>query len=363
MGKPGTVEQDALPKGGMSMMYPFKNLVFEGGGVKGIAYVGALQELESRQIVEKIKRVGGTSAGAINAVLVALGCNLKETQKILMELNFNNFLDDSWGILRDTGRLIHEYGWYKGDFFKNWIGTLVREKTGNENSTFNDLKNQGLLDLYLIGTNLSTGFSEVFSFEHAPRMRVADAVRISMSIPLFFAAVRNMRQDVYVDGGVFNNYPIKLFDREKYLESQDIPSHVRTPEYYEEDNRTRPETSSPYVYNKETLGFRLDSGEEIAVFRDGAEPQHRKIDDFFDYLGALLKAILNVQENQHLHSDDWHRTIYVNTLGVGTTDFDLPDAKKRALVKEGSKATKAYFEWYDKFDPKDPPKNHPDYKD
>ncbi len=209
------------------MAYPFKNLIFEGGGVKGVAYVGALQELETRQIMSQIKRVGGTSAGAINAVLLSIGFTLKETQKILMTLDFNNFMDDSWGIVRDTNRLISEFGWYKGDFFKEWIGALIREKTGNENSTFNDLNNQDCLDLYLIGTNLSTGFSEVFSVEHTPRMRVADAVRISMSIPLFFASVRTMRNDNYVDGGVFNNYPIKLFDREKYVHKKDRPKLAR----------------------------------------------------------------------------------------------------------------------------------------
>jgi NTE family protein len=312
--------------------------------------------------MKNIKRVGGTSAGAINAVLLALGYTLKDTQKILMELNFNNFMDDSWGIIRDSKRLLSEFGWYKGDFFKGWIGDRIREKTGNENSTFNDLKNQGFLDLYLIGTNLSTGYSEVFSVEHTPRMRVVDAVRISMSIPLFFTSVRDFRNDVYVDGGVFNNYPIKLFDREKYIRDADRAKHARITKYYEKENKSKPKTSSSYVYNKETLGFRLDSHQEIAVFRDGAEPQHKKIGDFFDYIVALFKAILNVQENQHLHSDDWSRTIYINTIGVGTTEFGLSDPKKRKLVKEGLDATDAYFNWYDKFDPKDPPKNHPDYK-
>jgi NTE family protein len=345
------------------MGYPFKNLIFEGGGVKGIAYVGALQELEKRQIMKNIIRVGGTSAGAINAVLLATHYTLKETQKVLTDLNFNNFMDDSWGFLRDTDRLIREFGWYKGDFFRDWMGNLIREKTGNQHSTFNDLRNMGFLDLYLIGANLSTGFSEVFSAEHTPRMRVVDAARISMSIPLFFAAVRNFRRDVYVDGGVFSNYPIKLFDREKYIDPSDLQTHARRPEYYKRDNEAKPKTSSPYVYNKETLGFRLDSKQEIAMFRDGGEPQHKQIDDFFDYIGALFESILNVQENQHLHSDDWQRSIYINTLGIKATDFQLPEAQKRKLVKEGSEATRRYFEWYDLFDPTDPPKNHPDFQD
>ena len=345
------------------MAYAFKNLIFEGGGVKGIAYVGAIRELENRQIMKNIKRVGGTSAGAINAVLLALGYTLEDTQKILMELDFKNFMDDSWGAIRDSNRLITEFGWYKGDFFKGWIGNLIREKTGNENSTFNDLKNKGFLDLYLVGTNLSTGFSEVFSNEHTPRIRVVDAVRISMSIPLFFASVRDFRNDVFVDGGVFNNYPIKLFDREKYIDAADRAKNARKTNYYKKENKNKPKTSSSYVFNKETLGFRLDSGQEIAVFRDGAEPQREKIDDFFDYIGALFRAILNVQENQHLHSDDWCRTIYINTIGVGTTEFGLDDQKKKKLAAEGKKATEDYLNWYDKLDPATPPVNHPDFKD
>ncbi len=48
------------------MNYPFRKLVFEGGGVKGIAYVGAMEILEENQILQNIHRVGGTSAGAIN---------------------------------------------------------------------------------------------------------------------------------------------------------------------------------------------------------------------------------------------------------------------------------------------------------
>ena len=48
---------------------------------------------------------------------------------------------------------------------------------------------------------------------------------------------------------------------------------------------------------------------------------------------------------------------------VGTTEFDLDDPKKRKLVREGKKATEAYFEWYDQLDPQNSPKNHPDFKD
>ena len=90
------------------MSYPFRNLVFVGGGVKGIAYVGAMNVLETEGILKNITRVGGTSAGSINAVLFAAGFSNQETLRILSKLDFNVFKDDSWGVLRDMNRLKDE---------------------------------------------------------------------------------------------------------------------------------------------------------------------------------------------------------------------------------------------------------------
>jgi NTE family protein len=333
------------------MVYHFKNLVFEGGGVKGIAYLGAMKVMQEKGILPNIKRVGGTSAGAINATLFALGYKLDEQRRILKKLDFNNFMDDSWGLVRDTERLINKFGWYKGDFFHQWISGLVNNKLKNPNATFRDLEAAGQPDLYVYGTNLSSHYGEVFSKEHTPSTRIADAVRISMSIPLFFAAFRNARNDAYVDGGVLNNYPVKIFDREKYIEEADRAKVGIETKYYKEENQKfmkKHPNSSRYVYNMETLGFRLDSKQEIGVFRDGAEPVHNDIKDFFDYIKALVSTIMESQLNSHLHSDDWQRTIYIDTLGVGTTDFDLSEAMKSKLEQSGRAGATAYFDWYEK---------------
>lgn len=344
------------------MRYPFRNLVFEGGGVKGIAYAGAMEVLEAKGILPNIRRVGGTSAGALNAVLFGLGYSNEETKEILKSLNFKNFLDDSWGLALDIHRLLSDFGWYKGDFFRNWISELIRQKAGNGESTFKDIEEQreekGFKEIYMIGTNLSTHLAEVFSPENTPQMVLADAVRISMSIPLFFAAKRSLRGDVYVDGGVLDNYPIKMFDRKKYLEVRDFRAHSREPKYYKKHNSALKKMGkeiSPYVYNKETLGFRLDSEREIGIFRDHAEPLANKVDDFFSYGWNLIETIMEGQSTQHLHSDDWQRTIYIDTLGVKTTDFALADEKKEALVDSGRKRTQEYFDWYD--NPENKPAN------
>ncbi len=331
--------------------YHFQNLVFEGGGVKGIAYIGSLEELERREILPSIQRVGGTSAGAITAVLMGLNYSLKEIKDILWDLDFKNFLDDSWGMIRDTNRLLTQFGWYKGDYFRQWIGGLIREKTGNSDATFADIHalktRRDFRELYLLGTNISTGFSEIFSNEHTPRTCVADAIRISMSIPLFFRAIRSLRDDVYVDGGVLRNYPIKLFDREKYVSGQ----LARKTDYYDRINKKLAEIERPiskYVYNKQTLGFRLDAKEEISMFRDHAAPKHHEIKDIFDYIVRMVITMKDAQENYHLHSDDWQRTIYIDTLGVKTTDFNISDKKKQELIESGKRGTVDYFKWYDR---------------
>jgi NTE family protein len=148
-----------------------------------------------------------------------------------------------------------------------------------------------------------------------------------------------------------------LFDREKYVDDKAL---IKTPPYYQTHNdalKTQGREINPYVYNVETLGFRLDSAKEIAVFRDQAEPEHHKIDDFFSYVGALIGTVMETQSTQHLHSDDWQRTIYVDTLGVGTTDFDLSDERKAALAESGRTHTEKYFDWYD--DPANRPANRP----
>jgi NTE family protein len=345
------------------MSYGFRNLVFEGGGVKGIAYVGTMEVLEDRGILQNIDRVGGTSAGAINAVLTALNFSNDEVSDILGSLDFNNFMDDSWGVVRDLNRLKDEFGWYKGDFFRNWIAQLIEEKSGNANLTFKGLRDHSanFRDLYVCSTNLSTHFSEVFSAEHTPRMRIADAVRMSMSIPLFFAAVRRKPgNDLYVDGGVLRNYPIKLFDREKYVDADARSDFALRTGYYDDATASlvsRHPDSSPFIYNRQTLGFRLDSKAEISMFRDGAEPEHAEINDFFDYALNLINTMMDAELNRHLHSDDWQRSIYIDTLGVSTTDFDLSDAKKDELVKSGREGAENYFAWYD--DPENEVVNRP----
>ena len=341
------------------MSIQFRNLVFEGGGVKGVAYAGVMRALRLQGALEHIVRCGGTSAGAINALLFALGYDDDEQLEVMQAVDFRKFLDDDFGLLRDGLRLLKEFGWNRGEFFSGWIGGLIARKLGRADATFADLTRATGIELHVIGANLSTRFCEVFSHERHPDMPLAQAVRASMSLPLLFAAVRlGARRDVYVDGGVILNYPVKLFDRLKYIAPDERIYAARETEYYAEHNRDflaeRPE-SSPYVYNRQTLGLRLDTREQIALYRYGEPLEGKPVDGLAEYAKALVSTLLNVQENQHLHSDDWHRTVYIDTREVGTIDFDLSEKQKEMLIREGMLGVAEYFTWFE--DPTESPWN------
>ena len=190
----------------------------------------------------------------------------------------------------------------------------------------------------------------MFCNDKTPNVKVADAARVSMSIPLFFRAVNGINNDghIYVDGGLLDNYPIKVFDRASYVSKQ---KNERTTEYYEKTNKSLSKKYGEidrYVYNKETLGFRLDSKEEIEKFINPnmVMPVKNDIKSLFSYTKALVTTLIDFQNNVHLHSDDWQRTIYIDSLGVSSTDFSISDSKKKKLVESGIYHTQEYLKWY-----------------
>lgn len=314
----------------------FRNLVFEGGGVKGIAYGGALTELERKNILEKVERVAGTSAGAITALLIALGYSAKETSDIIANTPFNDFSDDDFGIVFDILRLIRKFGWHKGNEFYDWISRLVKEKLGKKDFTFGELHElagkNGFRELYVVGTNLSKQVSEVYSYETTPEMQIREAIRISMSIPIYFKSVKKS-DDVMTDGGVILNYAINIFDNEKYLNNKANGEEVGH------------KKGLGYVFNHETLGFRLDSESEIQYNKEGWKNVPAKINNIKDYSLALLGFMMESANKSHLHKNDWNRTVFLNTLGVKTTDFNLSKEKINALINEGEKGVIEHFKW------------------
>ena len=335
-------------------MSQFKNLVFEGGGVKGIAYSGALQVCEQQNLMPDIKRVAGTSAGAISAALVALGGSSQDVAEIVGGTKFREFMDDSFGVIRDMNRLIHDYGWDKGDAFSAWMQKQVYSLCQDSEITFAELAQKAagadhkFKELFVVGTNLSMQMPAVYSADTTPDFPVWEAVRISMSIPLFFAAIKHAPgSQIYVDGGVTWNYPLDLFDDKKYLVNQTAGV---TPDYDSVYD-------SNHIYNKETLGFRVDTADEIKAEKDSWRLPPVEINDFFDYAKALVGYMGDMANKLHLHKNDWHRTVILDAAGVKATQFDLSDDTVKMLVQNGVQGAANYFQWFNDPNATPPPIN------
>ena len=327
---------------------PYRNLVMEGGGIRGIAYGGALLELEQRGILRGLQRVGGTSAGAIQASLLAVGYSAQEIVDVVNATPVQRLNDGRFIFFGGSHRLVKQYGWYRGDEFATYLSELVARKTQRPNLTLGELhvlaqqQPARFRDLYTTGTNLTTQRVQVFSHETTPTMRVADAVRISMSIPLYFRAVlldaRNnvitgtpapgQPVQVLVDGGLLANYPIDLFDKLRYLPA----NFAGLPD------------ARGNIYNPETLGLRLDRAEQIPL--DTPTTGRRQlapydVKDFNSYMGALYTVAL---ENLNpLQPTDYRRTVSIDFLGFSPKIKRVTDVQKKQLMYSGRKGVQAFL--------------------
>lgn len=328
---------------------PYRNLVMEGGGIRGVAYGGALDELDKQGVLRGIERVGGTSAGAIQAALLALGYTPQEIVEEVNNTPIQRFNDGRWFFFGGSHRMRKQYGWYLGDALAGKIAALVARKTGKPNLTLGELHQLAqqqpgrFRDLYTTGTNLTLQRVQVFSYETNPNMRVADAVRISMSIPLYFRAVlldaqgnvvqgkpaKGQPVQVLVDGGVLANYPVDMFDKPRYLPA----GTTATPD------------ARGNVFNPQTLGLRLDRAEQVALDtlptgRQALAPY--EIHNFGSYVAALYNL---TEENLNpARPEDWSRTISINTEGVAPKIKRMSEAEKQLLMDSGRRGVQAYLQ-------------------
>lgn len=334
-----------------------KNLVFEGGGVWGIAYEGALGELERLGVLPHVERVAGASAGAITACLLAVGYEAPDIGRTLRETDFRDFKDEDLGYARDTARLLTEYGWYKGDRLKKWIRQRMRQQMRRVSEecgvsdpplarpTFGELaewrrelaaRGVRLPSLHVVGSNLSAQRRELYDAEETPSLRVEEGIRRSMSIPLFFACARGNARDVIVDGGLTWNYPVNLFDDTRYEPAEE---RAIEPHYV-------PEEESSRVFNRETLGFRLDTTKELEANLKDWSNEPLEIDNILRYSWALVAFIRAIANKVHLHKNDWSRTIFIDVgEEIGFTDFGVDEQGKNLLSERGAAGVRQYFEW------------------
>ena len=312
----------------------YTNLVLEGAGIRGVAYVGAIKELEQQHVLENINRVGGTSAGAIAALTLSLGYSSTEIEKIIYNTKLQKFNDGKFFFIGGISRMNKNYGWYRGNAFTKWLEEIIVAKTGNADITFQELHDQKFRDLYVTGTSLNQQKLIIFSFEQYPDMKIKDAVRISMSIPLYFEAVcidtaghvinrkqKNMYSDIMVDGGFTGNYPITLFD-----------------------TGSNTDGSVNRICNPATIGLRIDTQEQINFDQESKGLAPVEINGFKNYISAFYSYVIENLNRNQLTPEDWTRTVSISAIGISPKIRKLSVKEKDALIESGQIAMRDFLQ-------------------
>jgi len=309
---------------------PQINLVFEGGGVKGVGLVGALAVLEERGF--RVRHVAGASAGSIVAVLLAAGYSASELLTIAQTTGFKDLRDRDWvdriPLLGGPISIFKDHGIYEGDRLTEWMRGLLSERGIR---TFRDLSahSADARPEFRHGAQVIVSDLTDRSLLALPRdahklgvdpddLEVALAVRMSVSIPIFFEPVRfinprNGRQHVLVDGGLLSNFPVWLFDEEE-------------------------DAGCP------TIGIRLDEDEEESHSR----ARGLGMESVFGFVKGLAQTAVLAHDRHYLERSNFDRTIGIPSLGVGTTDFDISPEVSWALYESGRLAAEAFLDqWQD----------------
>lgn len=289
--------------------------IFEGGGVKGISFVGAVCCLEERGF--ELQRLAGTSAGSMIASLLAVGYTGKELGFII-DIDFRKFLDkDALQAIPLLGKplgLLLEKGLYQGDRIEEWMQELLEAKGKTK---FKDVMQDGESRLKIIASDITKKEIMILP-DDLPKygidpmdFEIAKAVRMSTAIPLFYTPVIIEYDDCsscIIDGGVLSNFPVWIFDTE---------NKPRWP----------------------TFGFKLiDSGTVDCSIEKK---------DLLAYVFDIFDAM--VEEDQSIFMKDKNsvRTISIPTLGIKSTDFNLSKEDSDKLYLSGYESCRRFLQQWD----------------
>lgn len=270
-------------------------LVFEGGGIKGLCYIGALEKLEELHKVslESVKYVGGTSAGSIVAALIASNHSVTDMKDILYKMDWNK-LKDGNGFF-NFFRLFKKLGYHKGESLETFMEKLLFDKVRRRHLTFQQLYLITGKHLRVVGTNLTQGKSFYMDHIHTPNMTVAKGVHISCCLPLFFQPVMH-EGDYCIDGGVLNNLDLQMF------------------------------VSMP---DARVLAFDLQENRKETK-------EHHCSKNLAEFVMKIVKSIH--KELNKVPKDNQVTVLPINETQIEFTNFDINDLQKRYMISVGREA-------------------------
>jgi predicted acylesterase/phospholipase RssA len=261
-------------------------LVLRGGGVKGLAFCGALDVLERYYDFDTFI---GTSAGALTAILLSAGYSAQELKAELQKVDLGSFLEASF--LRSLWNLLTQRGMHTGERIVDWLNGLLSKKLGREIVYLRDLPKR----VVMLASMLGYGCLKFDSQGERRDQRAAYAARCSMAHPVVFTPGVVDGARVW-DGGVLNNFPVEQLHS-------------------------------------------LGNQPFIALYLGTVAPQANRqfwpLDVFRLWLGQNEKALV-----------DEHRenVVVIDPAPVRTTDFRLKEAGKRLLFARGRLAALEFMQ-------------------
>lgn len=353
--------------------------IFEGGGAKGVAHVGALEAIKANGL--EIIGVAGTSAGALAAVLVAIGLEASDVMdpadpgkhilsphspldilgraewaKMDRLRNRNGFLKTGAALLGVPGAFLasprnaltlraitQQSGLFSTDAIQAFVDEVIRKRLREINRlgklrrrvprriTFKALQNDWptVIPLKIVATDVDQGTLELFDADNTPNVLVAEAVAASISIPIAFqpALIPSYRPGRFADGGMVSNLPIWVFAEDKLA--------------FERKNYEGPPVP--------TVGFTLAPPDPPEPTRRGWKHKAEAwlAGDLLDYSGRLLHATLAGSQGTALRFLEDVTVIRLKTE-LDTFDFDKPwkayDAARRTAFDQANQHLKFLLE-------------------
>jgi len=369
--------------------------VFEGGGAKGLAHVGALRATEQRGF--RFRAVAGTSIGAMIAALIAAGfksddlfCVTEAGEHGLLSDNLElKFMDEieylrvlrlrahveallrqpepgirtyiwehvasrlwfSWAVavvaanlsalpLAIHRKVLGDLWWEAGAVgtgrLRAWIDDTIRIKLGLAAGTpvrFQDLP----IELRVVATDITRNGMQVFGRDRTPEIPVADAVAASMAYPLFFKPVE-VDGAVYVDGGLASNGPAWVLDDLRDMADAKIPTFAFR---LLDPPPAAPSKQSKRWWLRRTLRKCLNAAPKASSRRPKLGPLARR----------FVTSSLNSRSVLEARRIDEFHLIELNAQ-LNTLDFDIVNANKAATVAHGARGVAEYLSR--KIGPRDP---------
>ena len=289
------------------------DIVCEGGGVKGIALLGAIYYLEEQGYT--FERFAGTSAGAIVTSLLAVGYTGKDLKSMLLNLDFKDFyVKNKLNLLPFIGPTISLFknkGLFSGNNIEEYLDNLYKAKGKTK---FKDISINGVSPLKIIASDITNKRllilpDDLVKYDIDPlEFSIAKAVRMSISIPFYFNPVilKNGKNSSFiVDGGLLSNFPIWLFD---------VENNPRWP----------------------TFGLKLISNNDLKTVSPSKS-------NLITYSCDVIDTILTKDDEAFLNNKDSVRTIKIRTYDVGTVDFNISKDEYIKLINSGYNCAKNFL--------------------